>query len=253
MTSLRAIIDAYTDFEVEGRQVKLPYALAIARIENEPAYVMGRTDARTYFAGKGTPEQLRESLRKAAKEKDFDLTTARADEITTFMVGEGIGIDCSGFVYNVLDAWLRGEGGVSLDKLILRKSGWMGKIERLLLRKNRVRRSSAATLTSDLNSIRVPTASEAQPGDMIRLTHSDWAGKHIAIVVDKDDRTITYAHSSEFTKIQGPHHGIIKILDWSRDLDQQEWQEVTQEGKNYGTYAFDPKRGDSIRRLKFLG
>ncbi len=121
----------------------------------------------------------------------------------------------------------------------------------MLKRKNRVRRSSAATLTSNLNSVKVEAVQDIRPGD-IRLTHVDWSGKHIAIIVATSPKTITYAHSSETTKTQGPHFATIKILDKHKGLDAQQWSEVTQDNQAYGPFAFDPKRGDSVRRLRYL-
>jgi len=58
--------------------------------------------------------------------------------------------------------------------------------------------------------------------------------------------------TSQYTKIQGARFGKIKIKDKNKGLEFQEWLEETKKGKNYGKDAFDPHRGDSVRRLKFL-
>ena len=242
----------YINFSIEGKKVNIPYCIVSQKKERKPSYAMARTGKYSNYAGKGSPEQIRTALLSAAKKKPFDLTARGPEEITAFMIHEGIGIDCSGFVYNVLDTYLRATRDSSLDRLILRYPGILGGIERLLLSRDRVRRSSAATLTSDLNTTIIEKVKDIQLADMMRLTHSYWKGKHIAIIVDIHKKYITYAHTSEFTKTQGPHLGKIVIVNPEKGLESQAWLETTQTGVNYGEYAFDPRRGDSVRRLKYL-
>jgi hypothetical protein len=248
------LADEYIHFEIAGKTINVPYSISTegekrAIGELSSAGVTGRF---ANYGGKGTPKQIRELVLKTAKKENFNLHKAKPEEIIQFMISQGIGVDCSGFVYYILDQYLKKEKHKSLNTLILRYPGLVGKIERFLLQNNRVRRSSAATLTNDLNTVKIEKAKDIKPGDLIRLTHSDWKGKHIIVIIAIDDKFITYAMTSQYTKIQGARFGKIRIKDRNKGLEAQEWLEETKKGENYGKDAFDPKRGDCVRRLRFL-
>lgn len=255
MNLLYQLANEYVNFEIEGKKVRIPYAIVSYAIKK---YGVGddihaaTTGKFENYAGKGTPKQIREVLLSAARKEKFNVSKATSEEIYTFMESHGIGIDCSGFVYNILNGYLRKEKHKSLDTIILRYSGMLGKIERFVLKTNRVRRSNANTLTSNLNTVKIEKVKDMKPGDLIRLTHSDWKGKHIAIIVNVNKNYVVYAMTSEYTKTKGSRFGKIKIIDPNKGLEVQRWEEVNKNGKNYGKDAFDPKRGDSVRRLKFL-
>src|SRR5258708_2037398 len=151
--------DKYINFEIEGKVIKVPYSIskegekrAIGELSSA-----GVTDRFANYGGKGTPKQIKELVLNTAEKENFNLKNATSEEIENFMNKQGIGVDCSGFVYYVLDQYLKKEKNKSLDTLILRYPGIIGKIECFLLQKNRVRRSSAATLTSNLNTIKIET------------------------------------------------------------------------------------------------
>jgi len=249
-TNLRQIAEEYINFEVLGKRFSVPYAISH---NPTPAYAgEGRTSAHANYGGKGTPAEIRQTLIRVAKQSKFSLDTSSADQIRDFMVKHGIGVDCSGFVYNVLDEYLRASGQPGLAGRIRRFPGLKGRADSLLFRSRAVRRASASTLTSDLNTTHIEKAAEIKPGDMLRLTHASWAGNHIAIVVEVTPKLITYAHSSVYTPVTGTHFGQIKIVDKSLGLEKQRWLEQTSDGKNYGQDAFVPARGDAVRRLKSL-
>ena len=248
---LRQIVESYTKLRVGDKLVDLPYTIATSQI-NTTGAIMGRTSRYANFAGKGRPDQIHRALLSEAGRHNLNLAIATPQEIHAFMIKQGIGVDCSGFVYNVLDAYLRANKLPPLNQLILRRNDVLGRLERLLLGWRWVRRCSAATLTNDFNTAKVLRADAIRPGDVIRLTHADWPGNHIAIVVATSKSQITYAHSSGTTQHQGPHTAFIKITHPELGLENQSWEELTQSGHNYGTYSFQPVRGDSVRRLMIL-
>jgi hypothetical protein len=55
-----------------------------------------------WYRGKGTPEEIKSATYDISKVLKFDLNTANEEIIRDFMKLYGIGIDCSGLVYNVL-------------------------------------------------------------------------------------------------------------------------------------------------------
>jgi len=251
---LYKLADEYVHFEINGKLINIPYSIskegnkrAIGELSS--AGVTGRF---ANFGGKGSPKQIKQLVLKAARNESFIIKDATEEELVKFMIDHGIGVDCSGFVYNILDQYLRNTKKISLDTIILRYPGIVGKIERFLLQKNRIRRTSASTLTSDLNTIKVLKVKDIKPGDMLRFTHSDWKGKHIGIIIEVNKQYIMYAMTSQYTKTQGARFGKILILDKDKGLESQKWLELTKTGENYGKDAFDPQRGDSVRRLKIL-
>ena len=145
----------YIDFYIDGKKVKIPYCIVTQKNDTKSSYTMARTDKYSNYAGKGNTDQIKKTLLNAAKNKHFDLISRKPEEITKFMISEGIGIDCSGFVFNILDKFLRTTHHISLNRLILRYPKILGRIELLMFGMNRVRRSSAAILTNDLNTIKI--------------------------------------------------------------------------------------------------
>lgn len=137
----------------------------------------------------------------------------------------------------------------------MRFPGLVGQLEKILLSPKRVRRISADTLTNNLNTIQITKVKDIRVGDLIRLTHENWSGKHIAVIVSVSQKKLIYAHSSDatnMTQAEGPHLGEIIITNPNKDLDQQKWLEKTRDGDNYGKRCYRSEIGDSVRRLLFI-
>lgn len=242
--ALQQLADQYINFEVAGKTVKIPYVLGFGRWQFWST------------SGKGSPEMIRKALILEARFHDLDLEKATIFEIYDFMRLHRIGIDCSGLVYHVLDAYVQACLSKPLATFLVRYPGALGKLERALLRYKRYRRISAKTLTSPLNTIEVYAAKNIQIGDLIRISRER---DHVLIVTrltrDEND-TITqieYAHSSSVnTQQRGPHYGYITVTDPEKGLEAQEWLENTKRNENYGKEFHRPDLGDSVRRLKIL-
>jgi hypothetical protein len=244
------IAKEYVEFMVNGKRVNIPYSMVKYPGEKYNPKLVTRTTLEKHFAAKGTPEQIRSTLVTSAQQCRFDLYHASSQAIHQFMLDQGIGIDCSGFVYQVLNRYLKQKYHKSLDTLVSRYPGLKGKIDLLLFPRNRVRKISAKNLTSDFNTIEVKKVKDIQAGDMIRLTDPHWHGKHIAIILKVLKNELTYAHASERTTLVGPHFATIKITHPDAGLENQTWLEKLQDGTSYKTTAFHPERGDSVRRVK---
>ena len=239
----------YTHFSVAGKRVKIPYCIVKQSGETHDPTTTTRTTRFRQYSGKGTPEEIRTCLLLTAAKKHFDVVSASSAQIHQFMLENGIGIDCSGFVYNVLDRYLRKSGEKSLGQHIVLYPGLKGKLEQMIFSQKRVRQCSAMTLTSDLNTIPISNVREIQPGDMIRFTLPTWTGKHIAIITEVTKEKIVYAHSGERSMETGPHTAVIKITHPLLGLEKQDWLEKLNDGTSYRTYGFHPEKGDSVRRL----
>ncbi len=54
-----------------------------------------------HFQGKATPEQLEKSFGEIAKAEDVDMGSFTAAGAREYMILKGLGVDCSGFAYNI--------------------------------------------------------------------------------------------------------------------------------------------------------
>ncbi|MFA5828114.1 MAG: hypothetical protein WC841_01945 [Candidatus Shapirobacteria bacterium] len=143
------------------------------------------------------------------------------------------GIDCSGLAYHLLDYYSKLLGLGSIYGHLIGTEGKRG-----------ASRVSANLFTSPPNSFPLYTYSDIRTGDLIRLD----SGRHILFVLEYKKSQIRYVHSSHKTKTRGVHLGEIQIVDPSKTLDHQKWNETYSNGKNYSS-IFNQKNGDGIFRL----
>jgi len=168
------------------------------------------------FGGKGTPEQIKKAALQKAEQAGINLETMSSVQIRQFMRQKRIGVDCSGFVFHVLN--------------FLQPGFWQGSKMAPGTSKNPARRLNAAALTSQENTSAVSKVADIRVGDLIPISFGGRKVDHVLIVVDINDKKITYAHSSFKTPNDGPHLGKIKIVDKNLGLKEQEWLEKTKEG-----------------------
>lgn len=172
--------------------------------------------------GKSPPLELIKNTKEAAKEQDFDLEKATVEEIQQFMYQNMLGIDCSGFVYHLLDDLLK-----NIDKVGMEEIGFP-----------RASRTNVEILTSGEFTDKI-NISDIQPGDLIRL-NSDSASKiqHIIIAISKELGFVTYGHSSRKTAVKGVHKDNISYGKLPHELH---------------VYSYNPGNSqDGVYRLKAL-
>ncbi len=244
---LEKLVQEYTEIKIDGIKVMLPY-YNIADDVNHKGKTLGR------FEGKGTSNQLYQEI-QSLFEKDPSIRKLSPKLMTQQLKVHGIGVDCSGYVYNLLNEYTFAITGKRFDFSVRRYSGIIGTIESKLLINNRVRKISAKNLTSPLNTTTITSVGEMRVGDLIRLTHKGYSGKHVAIIVNITNDQIIYTHSSDsrnITKAEGPHIAVIKIKSPNKGLGDQIWNEPTNTGQNYGHECFCPDNGDYVCRINCL-
>lgn len=189
------------------------------------------------FSGKGTPKQIVYATYLAAKKDGVDIARLNKTQLKVFMQKSRIGVDCSGFVFHLANCFQKEIGQGSIVEKLLGKTSfpdWRA-----------AWRVNADMLTSPKHTVEVPL-DQVQVGDIIR----NRAGKHLLFIIEANNETLTYAHSSKgSTKQDGVHLAKIVIKNWQKGLEYQLWQEQTLDGENYGKICFDPKQGDSIKRI----
>jgi len=220
----------YTHLPIGGKEIVCPYWMN--DLKNE---IYGP------FGGKGTPEEIVQATEEEATKNELELGDLTEDEIIQFMQEKKIGVDCSGFVFWMLDALDREKGGNGIADDI---PGSEGKYIKT--------RANVLMLTDPGIVAEIKSVDKAKPGDIVRLK----GGKHILVVLslhktqEGEIERVEYAHSSDLTKIRGVHSGEIQILDKKKGLESQRWLEETTNGENYGEVSFKADLGDGIRRLK---
>ena len=232
---------------------------------SHPPYFLGAP-----LLGKGTPDQVLEVTKRIVSESPNPPSSPEA--IRKLMNERGIGVDCSAFVYNVMDRWLewRGLGSLS-DYLVIPRDGvvfeWAGHPENSLGRtedqvpeftplnellplwhRPAIRVVGVKHLCSPETAVRVSRLDEMRPGDMIRLTGA--TGDHMGVIVEVLTDRLIWAQSGRAFNADGSYdlRGVeyedIMWVNPEADLDQQAWSHDK---------SYQPKNGlDGVWRLKVL-
>lgn len=225
--ALQKLFYQYTHLPLGGKEIVCPYWMN--KIKQK---VFGPS------GGKGNPQQITEITIREAQSACFDLVKASEEEVIAFMRTRKIGVDCSGFIFWMLDALDKEKGGNGIVDDIPEANGSFV-----------ASKASVRLLTNSQTASRV-NLENVCVGDIIRHR----GGKHAMIVVslERDDEgglwKIIYAHSSDRTEIGGVHLGIINIVYPQKTLSDQLWQEKTATGESY-LVEFLPETGDGLFRL----
>lgn len=238
--ALQKLFAKYTHLPLGGKEISCPY---------------WRNDLKRGIfgpgGGKGRPEEIVEITEQEAKKEGLDLGKMNEEEIISFMEKSRIGIDCSGFVFWMMDVLDKEKGGHGITDDI---PGCQGKF---------LCRANVKMLTSEEVTLPIEKVKDIRVGDIIRLH----GGKHVTIVIRVirgqpkicpdgagqelgEVREIEYAHSSGLTETSGVHSGRIIITDPDFGLEKQTWQEKADKGENYGHKYYLTTLGDGVKRLK---
>lgn len=243
---VKQLIEKYFNLNIGGQTVSTPYYRNVKRV---------RAELRS-LVGKGSPEEIEEETLIYAKLRGFSFKGKSVDDIREFMQSQGIGIDCSGLVAHIYDRWLRSSGRGSIHsnlkfpKTNLYRSfiRWLRPIENV----------SADLLTNSDNSERI-LLRDVCVGDVLRLKGLQ-RGHHVAVItkVDKDDlgslKKLTYVHSSpHYGKENGIRIGEVQITDVNKELKDQKWLEVDENGISWTLKELEKEYEDNgLRRMNFM-
>jgi len=222
----KRLLDQYLNLPFKKNRVPCPYWMNLLDKNIKGPY-----------SGKGTPRQIVACAYRIAKSHKINLDTLSKDELTCLLKEYRLGIDCSGFVFHLLNSIYKENHKENIADILLPNNtlpGWRA-----------VWRCSASRLTSDDYSTAIQL-DVVQAGDMIKTM----GGSHVMIITEVNEDQITYAHSSYLsTKLEGVHLGVIKIDASDKDIKEQYWQEMTSDNKAYNRKFLLP--GDGFRRPKW--
>jgi hypothetical protein len=209
---VQKFIDKYFALDIAGKKVVCPYYINLGGMLKDPV-----------MAGKGDPLEIEE--RASGIFSHIDLMDKSEDFIRTEMMDNGLGVDCSGLVYQTLNMWLRDVAQKGELKDFLPKENSFNPrkmLSRLLKPQSSV---NADMLTSEPLSQKIDVK-DVQPGDLIRTR----GGKHILLITEVNydsagkPSKITFANSAREYKRNGVRYSTI-TLNGDQDLATAEWSD----------------------------
>lgn len=212
------------------------------------------------LAGKGLPEEIVEETQLFAIREKVGLDVLAQADKTRFLVDHHLGIDCSGFVYHVLDAESRARGAGAMHSHI--SFHHRSFLRRLIARLRPAQNAGAITFAQSSNSREV-SLGEIQPGDFVVMVHNSEARSfdHIILITAVDrattHTTLTYTHSiawpSDGIYGHGVRTGTITVTDPLIKLADQVWEEHGKAGvENYTHSRAVKAETTSLRRLNWF-
>ncbi len=178
------------------------------------------------FVGKGSPDEIVEEAYNFAHIEKISIDNMSPEEIREYLLRHNLGIDCSGFISNILHI----EG--VLDKL---KINTKNIFKKLLYKRKKRENISIKILLNQENAFKIDWKN-IKPYDIIS-SHNKKHGLFVSKVEYDDNnaiKSITYWHSTlYYGDKNGIREGVIKIIDSSLGIDKQEWLELDESGKNH--------------------
>ncbi len=208
------MIQAYESLQFGDKQIITPY------FNNKRQKVRG---ALRVLVGKGTPSDIVEEAELMARRTHVDLKKLSKEDITKFLVDHNLGVDCSGFVYHVLNAEKPLKSRLKFPNTFL--------LRKLLTTLRPVENTNVKVLAHEKNSTDV-AISDIQPGDIITMIGSKRVGNpdHVLLVESTENNVITFVNATGlhcFGKYDhGIKHGEIEITDAKKKIQDQRWDDA---------------------------
>ena len=246
------VIENYLNFQAGPGACSIPY------YNNRTAKT--RAALRTHI-GKGSPEDIKEELETLILKNKIDSLSFTDESLKKLLVDNGLGIECSGFCYHVLEAesQSRGHGTISKKITFINCNGFIGQI-RCSIRP--IENCDVETFADDKNS-RVISTKDVLPGDIITMT-PDLDGKdrnHILIIKEVHynnsiPQEIIYSHSIAYPEDgvygTGVRDGQIQIKDPNKPIIESTWIEGVRYGDTSPLFIRAKRSKTEIRRLNWF-
>ena len=246
------VIDQYIHFKVGNAVCAVPY------FNNRT--VRARAGLRAE-SGKGSPKDIFDAVQEMLVKQHIPPEDLAGESLKKVLADSGIGIDCSGFAYYVLNAESEELGKDAIDKHIsfVNSHGLFGKIRSAL---RPAENCDVATLAADANSRVIPLA-EAGPGDIITMTGGPENGDrdHILVIHQADYQNFSafklyYSHAVAYPEDglygSGARQGTIEIVDTKKILTDQLWSESGSLEGAARIHSRAQRSKTELRRLKWF-
>lgn len=213
------IIHHYESLQFGDKQISTPY------FNNRRQKMRGGLRV---LVGKGTPEEIVEEATIFSLREHIDLENLSADDLKKYLVDHNLGVDCSGFVYHVLNEEIQYRYGKALKSFIKFKNNSL--FRRLLIKFRTAENINVKIFADEENSVLI-ALNDVMPGDIITIIGSNKVGNpdHILLIKSVDKNNLTYIHAfkapSDGKYNHGIKHGEIKIIDFTKSIQEQDWRD----------------------------
>lgn len=227
------------------------------------------------LVGKGSPEEIVEESKiisvqyKAGlfdingnTEKKPDGQPFTPEEVRKFLVDHNLGIECSGFVTQVLKAHYKETKKINLTRKVFISSP-KNFLRWIISRLRPIENMDVKIYADERNSTKIIGSEigynyeNVEPGDTIIMLETGPLGKrnHILLIRGKEGNMIEYVHARAWSKEgkygHGVSSGVITITHPLEDLLKQEWTENNlREMENETFMEAKQAKVLEIRRLK---
>ena len=200
-------------------------------------------------AGKGSPSEIEEELLIIEKLENISFSEFPQEKVHEVMRKYRIGIDCSGFIVHVLNAWVLQKTGKPLwSFLAYHGEGFIKKIFWFLRPLSHI---SVRTLVSSENAVPLEDWRRIEPGDlMVFLGDIDHAALITRVHKDEEDVCvgIEYAHSALENGDGIVKNGSVMYKNPSPGPESQEWKE----NPDTGHLIYENRSAPLFFRLKII-
>ena len=244
------VIDQYLHFKIGNAVCSIPY------FNNKTTRTRGGLRV---AIGKGSPKEIFEEVQDIVIKNHISINALTNDSLKRLLADNNIGIDCSAFVYYVLNAESEERKKGHLDKHLSFTNchGILGRI-RCSLRP--IENCNVATFANDKNSRSIPIK-EIEPGDIITMKSEENNRDHILVIHQIEYQnfipaTIHYSHAIAYPEDSpygsGIYQGEIQIISPDKYITEQRWIEDNSEGNSNRLFIRAQKSKTEVRRLKWF-
>lgn len=214
----------YTQLDISGVQVVCPYAMNI--VEDEFLGLMKEADSPEetlkrvhelykannanygWYRGKGTAKEIINSCIGIATKRGFSLKNATPEGVRIFMNFVGLGVDCSGYVYNVLKKTF---GTLGLEKELNDSLNWADR------EKTGAYKASVDIFSGDSSEV-VSDILSIRPLDLVLYKSPQGGYSHCAMIV-RNEKELFVTHSTLTAVPNGVRLDKLNIKNGKLELD----------------------------------
>ena len=232
--SALSLTEKFLNLEVESIVLRTSYWM------NHDPGLQGSEYYQTFpQGGKRSPEEIINLIETAIHDKGVDISGLNEDELRRFMWEKGIGVDCSGFAYQVCREVFVSLGGHDFDSVVIGRE----------LEERGITKTAARDLTDSKNSFPIPNVNHVMPGDLIRCK----GGRHVIVFLGINDSQMECVHSSDAVATPGVSRFLIAVTNPMGTIFEQEWGETRKGGRPYVDVLKEKyEDGDGIWRLNII-
>lgn len=216
-----SVISGYLNLSIKGKIVTCPY------YNNRRKKIRA---AMRVAVGKGTPKEIAEEAELIAMKEKTDLEAMAPEQIKFFLVDHGLGVDCSGLAYHVLNAETKFKNKHPL-RLVFPQI--KNPLRKLIAKLRPAENTDVRVLANPANSETVDVG-DVRAGDLIFfLSREESARDHVLVIhatnEDGGKKEIFYTHSFQVPKDGMYGHGVrqgkITVEHPTKKITEQKWTE----------------------------